>query len=109
MKFLIVIPIGLKSQAEAFSKQLDPLSIGDYFTTPLRFTGTEEITHYASLPNITDGLACAAIRQMLSSEDFISGGGISRECEASIARKSFLELIAENGLEEIPPAPENDQ
>lgn len=102
MKFIIVIPAALKPQAEVFSKQLDPISLGDDFTTPLRPIGSPEISHYASLPNVTDEPVIAAIRQLTTSVDFVLGGGLARECQATEARRNFLELLAENGLEEVP-------
>lgn len=102
MKFIIVIPVSLKPQAEAFSKQINPESLGEDFTTPLRLIGSAEITHYASLPNVTDEPVIAAIRQLVTSEAFLAGGGISGECEAPAARRTFVELIAANGLEQPP-------
>lgn len=102
MKFIVVIPVSLKPMAEAASKQIDPQSLGEDFTTPLRMIGAAEITHYASLPNVTDEPVIAAIRQLVTSEAFVSGGGISTECEAPAARRKFVELIAAHGLEEVP-------
>lgn len=102
MKFILIIPAILKQQAEAFSKQIDPQSFGDDFTTPLRTIGSMAVTHYASLPNVTDEPVIAAIRQLVTSEAFLAGGGISQECEPPLARPTFVELIAANGLEEIP-------
>lgn len=102
MKFILIIPAILKPQAEAFSKQIDPLSVGEDFTTPLRLVGSSEPTHFASLPNVTDEPVIAAIRQLTASELFIASGGLSRECTAPEARRTFLELLAANGLEEVP-------
>ena len=99
-------PVALKPMAEAASKQIDPQSLGEDFTTPLRPIGSAEITHYASLPNVTDEPVIAAFRQLVTSEAFLSGGGISTECEAPAARRTFVELIAANGLEQ-PPSSED--
>lgn len=102
VKFIIIVPVLLKPQAETFSKQIDPQSLGEDFTTPLRAIGVAEITHYVSLPNVTDESVIAAIRQLVTSDAFLAGGGISTECEADAARRMFVELIAANGLEEVP-------
>lgn len=107
MKFVIIIHVSLKPQAEAFSKQIDPQSLGEDFTTPLRSIGSLTVTHYASLPNVTDEPVITAIRQLVTSDDFIVGGGISEQCEPSTARRVFLDMLAENGLEEIPAGEEN--
>lgn len=102
MKFIVIIPGLMKAVAEAASKQIDPTSIGEDFVTPLKTIGSIEVTHFASLPNVTDEDAIAAIRQFASSESFIAAGGLCLECHPSKARSEFLALIAENGLEEVP-------
>lgn len=103
MKFILIIPVQLKPQAEAFARQLDPLSVGEDFTTPLRLVGSSEPTHFASLPNVTDELVISAIRGLGTSPAFIEAGGVCRECSAVHARATFLGVLSELGLEEIPP------
>lgn len=100
VKFILIIPAALKAYAEAASKQIDPTSVGDDFTKPLRTIGSGEITHYANMPNVTDEPVIAAIRQMSQSPVFT--GGAYHECYETSARAQFLAVIAANGLEEIP-------
>jgi hypothetical protein len=100
MKFIIIIPVALKSQAEAMSKQIDPTSVGEDFVTPLRTVGGTAITHWANLPNVTDEGVIAAIRQLAQAAAI--QGGIYLECGPGSVRAQFLALLAEHGLEEMP-------
>ncbi len=104
MKFILIIPAVLKPFAESASKQLDPTSLGEDFATPLRTIGSETVTHWANLPNVTDEPIIAAIRQFATAPEF--SGGIYHECGRGSVRAQFLELLEFHGLEEMPAAAE---
>lgn len=100
MKFIIIMPAAMKALAEAAARKIDPTSQGEDFATPLRTIGSESITHWANLPNVTDADVIAAIRQLAQSAT--EQGGIYLKCGPGSVRAQFLALIAANGLEEVP-------
>lgn len=100
MVCMMIIPEYLVSAANAAAAQIDPTSEGETFVKPLRLIGSTQPTHRYSGPNLVDASVIDAIRGLAQSPGF--AGGIYHECGPENVRAEFLQLLAANGLEEMP-------
>lgn len=101
MVCMMIVPEALADAANAAAQQIDSTSEGEAFSLRLRTIGSTAATHRYSGPNLVDESVITAIRQLVQSTGF-ANAGIYHECGPENVRAEFLQLLAANGLEEMP-------
>ena len=101
MVCMMIVPAVMRAAASAAANQIDPASKGQAFSLPLRLVGSADPTHWYCGPNLVDEEVIESIRSLVQSPMF--SGGIYHECPPDNVRAEFLQLLAANGLEEVPP------
>lgn len=99
---IVIVKQEVRLAAEVAARQISPESAGESFAVPLRLiSATEDSpTHWASLPIVTEA-AASQLRGMATNPEF--AGNVTVDfCEPENVRAEFLQLLASNGLEEMP-------
>jgi hypothetical protein len=99
MVAVVVVTDAMKSLAESLAPQLYPACSGEQFSLPLVSTTGGPVTHWASLPNVSDGVL-ARLSEMVATAPFV-GQCWMATCEPDRARETFEALIGSLGVQEV--------